>query len=46
MDSHSSHLTDDMIALSIETDINLLILPPHCSHLPQPLEVGAYGRLK
>jgi hypothetical protein len=46
MDGHSSHITGDMIALCMENDIGLLILPPHCSHLLQPLDVGVYGPLK
>jgi hypothetical protein len=46
MDGHSSHITGDLIALCIENDIDLLILPPHCSHLLQPLDVGVYGPLK
>ncbi|KAF4621713.1 hypothetical protein G7Y89_g14491 [Cudoniella acicularis] len=46
MDGHSSHITGDMIALCMENDIDLLILPSHCSHLLQPLDVGVYGPLK
>jgi DDE superfamily endonuclease/Tc5 transposase DNA-binding domain/helix-turn-helix, Psq domain len=46
MDGHSSHITGDLIALCIEKDIDLLILPPHCSHLLQPLDVGVYGPMK
>lgn len=46
MDSHSSQITGDMIALCIDNDIDLLILPPHCSYLLQPLDVGVYGPLK
>jgi hypothetical protein len=46
MDGHSSHITGDLIALCITKDINLLILPPHCSHLVQPLDVRVYGLLK
>ena len=46
MDGHSSHITGDMIALCIDNNIELLILPPHCSHLLQPLDVGVYGPLK
>lgn len=46
MDGHSSHITGNMIALCIENNIDLLILPPHCSHLLQPLDVGVYGPLK
>jgi hypothetical protein len=30
----------------MESGIDLLILPPHCSHLLQPLDVGVYGPLK
>jgi hypothetical protein len=46
MDGHSSHITGDLIALCMDNDIDLLILPPHCSHLLQPLDVGVYGPLK
>lgn len=46
MDGHSSHITGELIALCIEKDIDLLILPPHCSHLLQPLDVGVYGPMK
>jgi hypothetical protein len=35
-----------MIALCMENNIDLLILPPHCSHLLQPLDVGVFGPLK
>ena len=46
MDGHSSHITGNMIALCMENNIDLLILPPHCSHLLQLLDVGVYGPLK
>ena len=46
MDGHSSHITGDLIALCMQKNIDLLILPPHCSHLLQPLDVGVYGPLK
>lgn len=46
IDSHPSHITSDIIALYIQKNIDLLILPPHCSHLLQPLDVGVYGPLK
>jgi hypothetical protein len=46
MDGHSGHITGDLIALCLEKDINLLILPPHCSHLLQPLDVRVYGPIK
>ncbi|RAL59416.1 hypothetical protein DID88_006790 [Monilinia fructigena] len=40
MDGHSSHITGSFIAFCIEKDIDLLILPPHCSHLLQPLDIA------
>jgi hypothetical protein len=46
MDGHSSHITGDLIVPCIEKDIDLLILPPHCPHLVQPLDVGVYAPLK
>lgn len=46
MDGHSSHITGNLIALCIENNIDILILPPHCSHLLQPLDVGVFGPLK
>ena len=43
---HSSHITGDLIALCIEKDIDLFILPLHCSYFLQPLDVGVYGPIK
>ena len=45
MDGYSSHSTGNLIALRIEHSIGPLILPPYCSHLLQPLDVGVYGPL-
>lgn len=45
-DGHASHITANMIALCMENNIDLLILPPHCSHLLQPLDVGVFGPMK
>src|SRR5204863_7842661 len=30
----------------MDNDIHLMILPPHSSHLTQPLDVGVFGPLK
>ena len=35
-----------MIALYIDNNIDLLILPPHCSYLLQLLDVRVYRPLK
>ncbi|APA05500.1 hypothetical protein SS1G_09941 [Sclerotinia sclerotiorum 1980 UF-70] len=40
MDGHSSHITGSFIAFCIEKEIDLLILPPYCSHLLQPLDIA------
>ena len=45
-DGHGSHIRADFIAHCIENDIDLLIMPPHCSHLLQPLDVGVFSAFK
>jgi hypothetical protein len=45
-DGHSSYITANMIALCMENNIDYIILPPHCSHLLQPLNVRVFGLLK
>jgi hypothetical protein len=42
MDGHSSH----MIAFCMQKAIDLMILPPLCSHILQPLDVGVFAPLK
>ena len=46
MDGHSSHVAARVIAYCMDKAIDLLILPPHTSHLTQPLDVGIFGPLK
>jgi len=46
MDCHSSHVTANVIAICMESAIDLLILPPHTSHILQPLDVGVFAPLK
>jgi len=45
-DGHDSHITAEFMAYCIDNDILLMILPPHSSHLTQPLDVGVFGALK
>lgn len=45
-DGHISHITANMITLCIENNIDLLILPPHCSYLLQTLDIGVFGLIK
>lgn len=45
-DGHGSHIRAEFIAHCMENDIDLLIMPPHCSHLLQPLDVGVFSAFK
>lgn len=45
-DGHDSHISADFVLFCIEKQIDLVLLPPHSSHLLQPLDVGIFGPLK
>jgi uncharacterized glyoxalase superfamily protein PhnB len=45
-DGHGSHIQADFIAYCMDHNIDLLIMPPHCSHLLQPLDVGVFSGFK
>ena len=45
-DGHDSHISAEFIRHCIANRIVLLLLPPHCSHLMQPLDVGVFFPLK
>jgi len=45
-DGHESHVTSGFLSHCIQHCILLLLLPPHTSHLLQPLDVGIFGPLK
>ncbi|XP_060581287.1 uncharacterized protein LOC132737921 [Ruditapes philippinarum] len=46
MDNHASHFCPDLVDLAIEEGIELLFLPPHATHLLQPLDKGFFHLLK
>jgi hypothetical protein len=46
MDGHGSHITADAIAYCMEHAVYLLVLPPHTSHMLQPLDVSVFSALK
>lgn len=46
MDGHGSHITANVIAYCMGNAIDLLILPPHTSHVPQPLDISVFAPLK
>jgi DDE superfamily endonuclease/Tc5 transposase DNA-binding domain len=45
-DGHDSHITGEFVAHCYNNKIELLLLPPHTSHLLQPLDVGLFSPLK
>ena len=42
-DGHRSHHSLDLIEWAKTNNIFLLVLPPHCSHILQPMDVGCFG---
>ena len=46
LDGHSSHESADFDTFCKENAIICLCMPPHTSHLLQPLDVGVFGPLK
>ncbi|KAK7578324.1 hypothetical protein V3481_014178 [Fusarium oxysporum f. sp. vasinfectum] len=46
LDSHESHYSADFEVYCKEKNIITLYMPPHSSHLLQPLDVGCFGPLK
>jgi hypothetical protein len=46
MDSYGSHITASFISFCMDNAVDFLILPPHCSHALQPLDVGVFSSLK
>ena len=45
LDGHDSHCTSQFIDFCYEKDIIPLCLPPHSTHLLQPLDIGIFGPL-
>ena len=46
LDGHESHHSDEFKEYCREHNIVTLCMPPHSSHLLQPLDVGCFGPLK
>ena len=46
INSYSSHITANVIAFYMQNIINLFIMPPHCLHLFQFLNVNVFASLK
>jgi len=46
IDGHGSHETDDFLYNCFKHDIYLIFLPPHASHVLQPLDVAVFSSIK
>jgi len=46
MNGHSSHMTATFIGFAMNHSIDLMVLPPHCTHVLQPLNISIFGPLK
>jgi hypothetical protein len=46
LDGHESHHSTDFEVYCKDNDIITLCMPPHSSHILQPLDVGCFGPLK
>ena len=42
-DGHRSHISPRLIEWAVAHDIILFVLPPHTSHVLQPMDVGCFG---
>ena len=42
-DGHRSHISPSIIDWAIENNVILYVLPPHTSHVLQPMDVGCFG---
>jgi hypothetical protein len=45
-DGHTTHLRTDLIELAIRENVTILKLPPHTSHLLQPLDLAVFKPMK
>ena len=45
-DGHFSHISLNLITISRENNIHLMLLPSNTTHVLQPLDVGVYGPVK
>ena len=46
MDGHSTHFEPSVIRMAAKEEVILFCLPPHSTHLTQPLDKGCFGPLK
>jgi hypothetical protein len=44
-DGHASHISSEVIRACVANKVILLCLPPHTTHLLQPLDIGLFAPL-
>jgi hypothetical protein len=45
-DGHATHIIAGIIKIARESNVHLFVLPPHSSHMLQPLDVAAFSPFK
>ena len=45
-DGHDSHISAEFVDYAIKNNIEIILLPPHSSHLLQPLDIAIFSPLK
>ena len=46
MDGNSTHFQPSVVCMATKEEVILFCLPPHSTHLTQPLDKGCVGQLK
>ncbi|GBP27162.1 hypothetical protein EVAR_15935_1 [Eumeta japonica] len=46
VDNHDSHLAPAVLNIAKDNGVTLLTIPPHSSHILQPLDVSVFGPLQ
>lgn len=46
LDNHDSHCSVDVVNYAKENGVEMLTIPPHCSHRIQPLDITCFGPFK
>lgn len=46
LDNHTSHISPEVLDEAVKNKIEILCLPPHSTHILQPLDVGYFNLLK
>jgi DDE superfamily endonuclease/Tc5 transposase DNA-binding domain len=46
LDNHGSHITTEFMWICFQNNIRLIYLPPHSSHVLQPLDLSIFSQIK